>query len=102
MPLHAPGRNCGEADDAIRQDRNVRHCQMEPELILARVVLEEPIQIGLAAREAEAFVVGTQWADLNVLCHASIPEALGAALAGVRAGARPDQTLRRTGRAGKE
>jgi hypothetical protein len=64
-----------EAHDARLDRRHVRDGQVELELVLPGVVLEEAIEVGLAAGEVAAVVVPRERTELNGLGHASAREA---------------------------
>lgn len=70
MPVDASCSHRGEAEDPPVSDGNVGHTQLELELVGSRVVLEEPVERWLVAREATSVVASIEGPDLNRL-HAS-------------------------------
>lgn len=55
----------GEPHDALRDDRDVGDGEMELELVLACVVLEESVEVGVSAGEPAAVVVARERTNLS-------------------------------------
>src|SRR5690606_24329823 len=70
VALDAPGRHSCEAEDVGAPHRDPGRGEVELELILAGVVLEEPVERRVAAGERAAVVLAPQEAYLQ-LSHAS-------------------------------
>src|SRR5581483_8511994 len=75
-----------EANNARLDDGDIGHREMQFELVLSRVVLEEAVEVGVAAREVATVVFPGERTDINGSCHASARGERRSALGAFRGG----------------